>query len=192
MPVTLPPLFLEHYRAPRHEGALADPSAVGEVDGRREGARISLFLKVDAAGEVAASYACRGDRSPVASLSLLTTLIQGWTVARLEAFSLRQMTEAYGLPASWESCFLLAEEALRAALANLQGRPSPYAEEGPVVCHCLYVRRGRLERVIRERGARTVEELRSWTQACTGCRTCGPDLEGLLKACVAEDGSLRT
>ncbi len=49
------------------------------------------------------------------------------------------------------------------------------------VCHCIGVRRDTLLRAIVD-GCRTVEDLQRVTAACTGCRSCRPDLDRLLSA----------
>ena len=45
---------------------------------------VLLHLGLDAAGQVEARFQCQGERSAVASLSLLTTLIQGWSLEAVE------------------------------------------------------------------------------------------------------------
>ncbi len=53
-------------------------------------------------------------------------------------------------------------------------------ERPPIeVCHCIGVRRDVLLRAI-VGGCRTVEDLQRVTGACTGCRSCRPDLDRLL------------
>ncbi len=49
------------------------------------------------------------------------------------------------------------------------------------VCHCIGVRHDALLRAIAG-GCRTVEDLQRVTGACTGCRSCRPDLERMLSA----------
>jgi NAD(P)H-nitrite reductase large subunit len=75
----------------------------------------------------------------------------------------------------------MAHEALRATLAALRGEPSPFADEGRLICHCFQVREGRIRRYVRERDLRSVEAIRRWTRACSGCRSCRPDLDVILE-----------
>lgn len=49
-----------------------------------------------------------------------------------------------------------------------------------VVCKCVGVREGTLRAAIRA-GATTVRALRDATNACTDCKTCGPDLKELIR-----------
>jgi len=62
------------------------------------------------------------------------------------------------------------------------------AGSGPdaLICHCMAVTRGRLERAVREQGARSVEDLQRLTAACCGCGTCRWDVEDLLARVLAE------
>jgi NAD(P)H-nitrite reductase large subunit len=47
-------------------------------------------------------------------------------------------------------------------------------------CYCTAVTRAAVLAAVRTQGCRTVEELQRATGACTGCRTCRPELECLL------------
>jgi NAD(P)H-nitrite reductase large subunit len=52
-------------------------------------------------------------------------------------------------------------------------------------CYCTGVTRAEVLRACVLQGCRTVEELQDVTGACTGCRTCRPELEQLLRARTA-------
>jgi NifU-like protein involved in Fe-S cluster formation len=179
----LPPVVFDHFRNPRNEGRLAPADAVGCVEGRREGSLLRLFVRLspDRALVEAATFEVEGDRSCRAALSLLTTAIRGRPLAAVEGLSVDALGAEVGLEGEGLPMLVPAHEALVAALAALRGRPDPFQREGRVVCRCLFVREGRLVRAIRERGLRSVEELQGWTRACTGCRSCRPDLERLLE-----------
>ncbi len=47
-------------------------------------------------------------------------------------------------------------------------------------CYCTHVTRAQVLAAIAARGCRSVEDLQRTTGACTGCRTCRPELEQLL------------
>lgn len=175
----LPPVVFQHFRQPQREGALLE-AAVGEVEGRRPDSRLRFYLRVGAEERVEAGFECHGDRSCVAALSLVASFVHGQPLARVRALELETVAAAYELGPELLPQLIPAFEALTAALAALAGEPSPFAREGELICLCLHVRRGRIERAITERGARTVEEVRAWTRACSGCRSCRPDIERLL------------
>ena len=178
----LPPVVFQHFRRPRNEGPLAPCDAVGRIEGRREGSWIELYLRLEAEPErrVAASYVFHGDRSSVAGLSLLTSVIAGWPLIDVERLTLDALGSSVELGREHLPMLVPAHDALRAALADLKGEPNPCAHEGELICHCLHVRRGRIERVIREQQLDSVEGVRRWTRACSGCRSCRPDIERLL------------
>lgn len=185
----LPPIVVDHFRRPRHEGALPGAQAVGEVEGRRPDSRLRLHLKVGPGQRVAVGYECVGDRSCVAALSLVATLVYRKPLPWVEALTLETVASEYGLDAELHPQLVPAVEALAAALASLRGEASPFAAEGEVLCHCLHVRRGRIERAVRERGLRTFAEVRAWTRACTGCRSCRVDIEQAIADARRDLGS---
>jgi len=53
-------------------------------------------------------------------------------------------------------------------------------------CYCTAVTRAEVLAAVAARGCRTVEEIQRATGACTGCRTCRPELERLLADCRRE------
>jgi NifU-like protein len=157
-----------------------DPAdAVGEIEGRQEESWIRLYLR-DGPGGVETAFQLQGDRSALAALSLFTCHVNGKPLASLEQVSLESLAEAYGLGEHMLPMFLPAVEVLRATLAALRGEPDPFAGDGEQICHCLNVRRGRIVRLVRERKLRTIEDVRHWTRACTGCKTCREDVEDIL------------
>lgn len=178
----LPPVVFDHYRNPRNEGALDPADAVGCVEGRREDSRLRLFLRLAADRRVdAATFQVDGDRSCRAGLSLLTSMIRGRALADVEALTVETVGRAYELHEESLPMLVPAFEALTSALAALHARPDPFLREGKVVCHCLFVREGRLRRAVVERGCRSVEDVQYWTRACTGCRSCRVEVERLLR-----------
>lgn len=178
----LPPVVFEHFRHPRNEGRLDPADAVGCVEGRREDSRLRLFLRLapDRRQIAEASFEVEGDRSCRAGLSLVTTLIRGRALEQVRALTAEAVGAEYGLHIENLPMLIPPLEALGSALAALSGEPDPYQREGPVVCHCLFVREGRIRRAIRERALRSVEDVQFWTRACTGCRSCYADVRRLL------------
>lgn len=84
------------------------------------------------------------------------------------------------------SAVLESEQPLRGDLTYLLSLDSDWAAPEPVasgpeavVCRCAGVSRGCLEAAM-DNGADTAEKLRSVTRACTGCGTCGPEIQALL------------
>ncbi|MCA8920641.1 MAG: (2Fe-2S)-binding protein [Planctomycetes bacterium] len=177
-----PKHVLEHFKQPKNEEPLPDPQAQGEVEGRRADSRLTLYLRVLEGTIERATWTVEKDRSCRLGLSLLSCYLPGKTVGEAEALDPEALAAHYGLHEDQRPMFMPPLEALRAALANLRGEPSPFLEEGPLVCHCLQVREGRIRRAIRERELRSVKEVTYWTRACSGCRSCRGDVELLLEA----------
>lgn len=178
----LPPVLFEHFRSPQNEGPLDPADAVGCVEGRREDSRLRLFLRLghDRQRVDAASFEVEGDRSCRAGLSLVTSMIRGLPLAQVEALTVEDVGAKYGLHLDNLPMLVPPLEALGAALAALTGAPDPFVRDGRVVCHCLFVREGRIRRAVRERDLRSVEDVQFWTRACTGCRSCRVEVERLI------------
>ena len=177
--------MFQHYRQPRHQGRVAGGTLV-VLEGRMEDAEIHFYIRKDPGDTIRVGYELVRDRSPAAPLSLLATLIQGKPVPFAEALTLEQFADHYDLDEEIYPNLLIALEALQAGLAALRGEPNPFQEDGILICHCLHVREGRVKRMIRERRLETLAEVRFWTRACSGCRSCRTDLEEIL---ASEKGS---
>ena len=184
----LPKVVFDHFRAPRCKGQVEDPSARGEISGRSPDSRLQLCWRLDAAERIElVRFESEGDRGSDAPLSLLASELQGMSLEAAEALTAEQLAEAYGLGDEHLPMLLPAWELLQATLANQRGDPNPYAFEGGLVCTCLSVREGRIRRAIRERRLTTLSEVSFWTRACTGCRSCRPEILRLLKAELGRD-----
>jgi serine/threonine protein kinase/NifU-like protein involved in Fe-S cluster formation/bacterioferritin-associated ferredoxin len=176
----IPRLILEHFRNPRNKRSMPDATVAGTVEGRRAGEALTLYLKLEQGRVRDASFTNTGDRQSDPSCSVLTGLVRGKTVPELQAITVEELAarlESIDNPGAATP----AHEVLRAALAALRGEPSPFEHEGRLICHCFHVREGRIRRYVRERGLRSVDQVRSWTRACGGCRSCRPDLEVILE-----------
>lgn len=176
----IPRVILEHFRRPRNKREIPDATARGVVEGRRAEEALTLYLKVVEGRVKDASFTNTGDRQSDPSCSVLTTLVLGKTVEELEAITVEHLAaklESLDNPGAATP----GHEILRAALCALRGEPSPFEHEGRLICHCFHVREGRLRRYIREHDLRTVDQVRAWTRACSGCRSCRPDLDAILE-----------
>ena len=184
---SLPKLIFDHFRNPRHMGRLEPADAIGRIEGSHEESWIVLTLRLrEGGGGIESGYELIGDRSAVAGLSLLTTWLAGRRWADAEGLTLDAFVAELGLEHEFQPMLLKPFDALAAALANRRGEPNPFANDGEVLCTCLNVREAALERVIRGRKLRTVADVRHWTRACTGCRSCRPDVERMLAKVAAD------
>lgn len=177
---SLPAFVFDHFRDPRNRGVLEPADAVGRVEARVPEGWVTLYLRMSEAGAEVRFDVEGSDRSCFAGLSMLTEHISGMTQEQLESVTVEQLAAAFRIEGRLRPLLVPGVDVLRATLANLRGEPDPFAADGEILCKCLHVRRGRIERVIRERTLKTVEDVRLWTQACAGCRSCACDIEALL------------
>ena len=54
-------------------------------------------------------------------------------------------------------------------------------EEDIEICHCMGVNKSVIVKAIKEKGLKTIEEIREETSANTGCGGCLNDIEEILK-----------
>ena len=117
---------LDHYNNPRNVGSLpkSDPTVGTGVVGAPEcGDVMKLQIKVNAAGVIEdARFNTFGCGSAIASSSLATEWVKGKTVE--EAANLRNtdIVQELNLPPIKIHCSVLAEDAIRAALADYKAK----------------------------------------------------------------------
>jgi len=180
---SLPPVVFQHYREPQHKGPIPDADGSGSATGRGADSLLTLFLKLDSERQVSAvGFTAENDRASDAPMSMLSSYCLGRSLPELESLSVETLAATYELSSEQAPLLLPAWEALQSALAKLQGHPDPCAFDGRLVCHCLGVREGRILRAIRQRDLKTVAGVSHWTRACTGCRSCRKELEGIIRS----------
>ncbi|HEX7388012.1 MAG TPA: iron-sulfur cluster assembly scaffold protein [Castellaniella sp.] len=114
-------LALEHYRHPHNVGSLdATDDEVGSalVGSPALGEVIKLQFRVQAGTIVAARFKAFGSVSTIAIGSWLTQRLQGCLLEDTQAIHSHDIVSALALPAVKMHSALLAEDALRAAVAN--------------------------------------------------------------------------
>ena len=117
------PTALDHIRAPRNVGRLADANGFGEVDDPTTENYISVYLLVQAGQVAAARFRTLGCSACVAASSALTELAIGRSLAEVAAIDAAEILRALdGLPEAKHHCAELAAQALAAALADYHGR----------------------------------------------------------------------
>jgi nitrogen fixation NifU-like protein len=113
---------LDHYNNPRNVGALPkeDPSVGTGVVGAPEcGDVMKLQIKVGANGVIEdARFKTFGCGSAIASSSLATEWVKGKTLAEAAAIRNTDIVQELNLPPIKIHCSVLAEDAIRAALAD--------------------------------------------------------------------------
>jgi len=183
----------EYFENPRNIGEVENPDGVGEVGSLACGDALKLTFKLDEQKRIQeAKFQTFGCASAIASSSALTELILGKTLE--EAGKITNKDIAFflgGLPKEKMHCSVLGEQALAAAIANYQGQTLPKTQEGEIVCECFGVTDKEIERVIRENGLKTREEVTNYTKAGGGCESCHDKIEALLARVLKEDQGTR-
>src|SRR5262245_24414115 len=113
---------LDHYNNPRNMGSLdkSDPHVGTGVVGAPEcGDVMKLQVKVNAEGVIEdARFKTLGCGSAIASSSLATEWLKGKTVNEAEGIRNTEIVKELSLPPVKVHCSVLAEDAIKAALAD--------------------------------------------------------------------------
>ena len=113
---------LDHYENPRNVGTLdkADPSVgTGMVGAPACGDVMRLQIKVNDAGVIEdAKFKTYGCGSAIASSSLVTEWVKGKSLDEAMALKNTQIAEELALPPVKIHCSILAEDAIKAAVAD--------------------------------------------------------------------------
>ena len=113
---------LDHYENPRNVGSLDknDPSVgTGMVGAPACGDVMKLQIKVDDEGRIEdAKFKTYGCGSAIASSSLVTELLKGKTLDEATAIRNSDIAEELALPPVKIHCSVLAEDAIKSAIAD--------------------------------------------------------------------------
>lgn len=116
-------LVMDHFANPRNMGELEDPSGVGDVGNPTCGDMMRLYLKIENDVIVDAKFKTFGCGAAIASSSILTEMLKGKKIEDALKISNEAVAEALGgLPPTKIHCSVLAEDALKAALADFKKR----------------------------------------------------------------------
>jgi len=114
--------LLDHYENPRNVGSLDkedDTVGTGMVGAPACGDVMKLQIKVDAEGIITdAKFKTYGCGSAIASSSLVTEWVKGKTVDQAIEIKNTQIAEELSLPPVKIHCSILAEDAIKAAVAD--------------------------------------------------------------------------
>lgn len=127
---------LDHFTHPRNVGELPDANGVGQVGNAVCGdiMRISLKIEDDCVKDV--RFKTFGCGAAIATSSMATELIKGQPLSQALQLTNKAVVEALdGLPPVKIHCSVLAEQAIKAAIADYYRRqgidPRPFVGELP-------------------------------------------------------------
>jgi nitrogen fixation NifU-like protein len=117
---------IDHYENPRNVGVL-DKDAInvgtGMVGAPACGDVMRLQIQVNGEGVIEdAKFKTYGCGSAIASSSLLTEWVKGKTLDEARAIKNSEIAEELALPPVKVHCSVLAEDAIKAAIADLQSK----------------------------------------------------------------------
>lgn len=125
---------MDHFANPRNVGELADANGVGEVGNSKCGDIMRMYIKVEDNVITDVSFKTFGCGAAIATSSMATELIKGKTIEEALKLTNRAVMEALdGLPPVKVHCSVLAEQAIKAAVADYYTRqgidPTPFVGE---------------------------------------------------------------
>lgn len=124
---------LDHYENPRNVGSMDKGDAsvgTGMVGAPACGDVMKLQIKVNAQGVIEdAKFKTYGCGSAIASSSLLTEWVKGKTLNEAGQIKNTQIAEELALPPVKIHCSVLAEDAIKAAIADYQAKQGKTAAD---------------------------------------------------------------
>lgn len=123
----------DHFTNPRNVGELEDANGVGEVGNAKCGDIMKIFLKVSEDGVIEdVKFKTFGCGAAIATSSMATEMVKGRTIEDALKLTNKAVAEALdGLPPVKMHCSVLAEEALRSAIADYYRRQGK--DPGPIL-----------------------------------------------------------
>lgn len=125
---------LDHFSNPRNVGEIENADGIGEVGNAKCGDIMKMYIKVDDGIISDVKFKTFGCGAAVATSSMATELIKGKSIDDALKLTNKAVVEALdGLPAVKLHCSVLAEQAIKSALADYYTRqgidPTPIVGE---------------------------------------------------------------
>ena len=124
---------MDHFMNPRNVGEIENADGVGMVGNAKCGDIMKMYLKIEDDVIVDCKFKTFGCGAAIATSSMATELIKGKTIEEALALTNSAVVGALeGLPAVKVHCSVLAEEAVKSALAEYYkkiGRPIDFEIE---------------------------------------------------------------
>ncbi len=114
---------MEHFANPHNVGEIENADGVGEIGNAKCGDIMKMYLKIENDIIVDVKFKTYGCASAIATSSIATDLIKGQPISEALKLTNQAVVEALdGLPAVKIHCSVLAEQAIKAALADYYTR----------------------------------------------------------------------
>ncbi|MBQ7835437.1 MAG: Fe-S cluster assembly scaffold protein NifU [Ruminiclostridium sp.] len=130
---------MDHFANPRNVGEIADANGVGEVGNAKCGDIMKMYLKIENNTIADVKFKTFGCGAAIATSSIATEMIKGKPLDEALKLTNRAVVEALdGLPPAKLHCSVLAEQAVKSAVADYYQRqgidPTPFV--GVIEDHC--------------------------------------------------------
>lgn len=114
---------MEHFKNPRNVGVIEDANGVGQVGNMKCGDIMKMYMKIENETIVDVKFQTFGCGAAVATSSMATELVKGKKISEALKLTNTAVVEALeGLPPVKIHCSVLAEEAIKAAIADYYKR----------------------------------------------------------------------
>ena len=110
---------MDHFTNPRNVGEIADADGIGEVGNAKCGDIMKMYLKIDGGIITDVKFKTFGCGAAIATSSMATELVKGKSIDDALKLTNSAVVEALdGLPPVKVHCSILAEQAIKSALAD--------------------------------------------------------------------------
>ncbi|MDD2417411.1 MAG: Fe-S cluster assembly scaffold protein NifU [Oscillospiraceae bacterium] len=114
---------MEHFTNPRNVGEIPDADGIGEIGNAKCGDIMKMYIKVKDGLIDDVKFKTYGCGSAIATSSIATEMIMGKTIEEALQLSNKAVVEALdGLPVNKIHCSVLAEQSIKAAIADYYTR----------------------------------------------------------------------
>ncbi len=114
---------MDHFTNPRNVGEIEDADGIGEIGNAKCGDIMKMYIKVENDIIVDVKFKTFGCGSAIATSSIATEMIKGKSIQEALTLSNKAVVEALGgLPTHKIHCSVLAEQSIRAAIADYYRR----------------------------------------------------------------------
>ena len=127
---------MDHFTNPRNVGEIPDANAVGQVGNPQCGDIMKIYMKINDDTQVIedVKFKTFGCGAAIATSSIATEMIKGKPLSEALKLTNKAVVEALdGLPPAKLHCSVLAEQAIKAAIADYYTRqgidPTPFVGE---------------------------------------------------------------
>ncbi len=114
---------MDHFTNPRNVGEIADANGIGEIGNAKCGDIMKMYIRVENGIIADVKFKTFGCGSAIATSSIATEMIMGKSIEEALKLSNKAVVEALdGLPSHKIHCSVLAEQAIKAAIADYYQR----------------------------------------------------------------------